>query len=67
MDQIKKLPKPQKEPGFPLMKALEKRRSIPFLRSKETQRFSAWVDTGHISQNGTCIMRHQTLERLSHP
>ena len=23
----------------------------PFLRSKEAQRFSAWVDTGYISQN----------------
>jgi nitroreductase len=27
------------------------RMKSPFLRSKEAQRFSAWVDTGYISQN----------------
>jgi len=27
------------------------RMTSPFLRSKEAQRFSAWVDTGYISQN----------------
>lgn len=27
------------------------RMNSPFLRSKEAQRFSAWVDTGYISQN----------------